>query len=131
MNEQVVPGQVLREILMEKYPRAYAPRLDKHYFLPSEDFARSQLVGSTIRDYGFRHEVFDCDDFAVVLLGKVKERQFKEGWAYPPAIGMALGTLGNGLNHVTNVAVTEMEEVIWLDCIGHDMTNFKPRMIWI
>lgn len=131
MKSPVVAGAALHAILTEAYPRAYAPRLDKLYFIPSEDFARRQLVGSTLRDYGFRPEVFDCDDFAAVLLGKIRERQCAEKWAYPAAIGMALGTLANGLNHVTNVAVTDTEEVVWLDCLGHDMKNFKPRLIWI
>ena len=44
---------------------------------------------------------------------------------------MAIGTLKSGLNHVTNVAVTDVEEVVWLDCIGHDMAGFRPRLIWI
>lgn len=131
MRGPVVTGQELRAILQEEYPRAYTPAIDRRYFLPSEDFARKQLVGMTIKEYGFKPEVFDCDDFCMVLLGRVRERQSMEKWAHPAAIGVALGTLKNGQNHATNVAVTDMETVVWLDSLGHDMENFKPRLIWI
>ena len=127
----IVSGSELRAIIHGFYPRAYTPAIDRRYILPSEDFARRQLVGMTIKDYGFKPEVFDCDDFCMVFLGRVRERQFREKWAHPAAIGVALGNLKDGQNHATNVAVTDMETVVWLDSLGHDMTDFKPRLIWI
>ena len=131
MNKIILTGIELRTILIKHYPGAYIVPIDRRYFLPSDDFARKQVVGSTIKDYNYRPEIFDCDDFAIMLAGKVKERQYKENWQHPMAFGFAVGALSTGQAHASNLAVTSDKNVIWIDCIGHDMTGFQPRIIWV
>jgi hypothetical protein len=130
VSDQVIPGADLRRIVFRAHRWAYCPPIDKRYFLPSEDFARVQLLGAALR-FQFRPEVADCDDAAIILLGRVREMQVTEKWAHPAAFGFAIGTLKDGRSHATNVAVTNKEEVIWLDQFRLDMDGFRPSLVVI
>ena len=115
----------VRTIWKREYPGCTLHTMDRDYFLPSADFALSQLRDVTAREMPFKPETHDCDDYALILLGRIRERQYTEQWAGPMAAGVAKGRLPDGREHVSVFAVTALG-IVWLDCIGHDMTSFRP-----
>ena len=129
--EKVITGKELRAILRAKYRLIPIPPVDGSYFLPSKDFVNAQLVNSTVRETDFMPETHDCDDYAIILLGKVRLRQYRERWKFPMAFGISSGVLADGRAHVVNIAVLDTKEVLFLDATYNNTTNFVPNFIWV
>jgi len=127
---QILSGSEIRDMIQKAHKWTYVPKVDKLYFLPSADFVQAQLLASRF-EYWFRAETADCDDVAFIILGKIKERQFKERWVYPMAFGACTGNLADGRAHVSNCAYTADQGLVYFDYFKNDMDGFRPRMVWI
>ena len=47
---------------------------DKTYILPRKEQIENFLLSDSTNRYKYQTEMFDCDDFAMVLLGRLRER---------------------------------------------------------
>lgn len=121
-------GKELTSNIRKLYKWVYIPRMDPMYFLPTRDFMISQIVSCTMKDIKWRPNTCDCDNIAVILWGKIEERECLEKWQYCMPFGISMGKLADGRPHLTNCFYSE-EGFEFYDVMGIDVKDFRPYMI--
>lgn len=76
---------------------------DREYKYPTEEEVTKLLRETYFEHYKWTKEVFDCDDFTVILNAFVKQNRYKELAKLPWAFGEAWT---KGGKHAVNIAVT-------------------------
>ena len=98
---------------------------DNTYWLPSKRDLEWLVVDTFMEKYRYKAEVFDCDDFALVLHAFVVQNRYieieqrklsKDEW-FPWAFGQVWGTKfrGKPTGHAINICLTRDEGVILLE----------------
>jgi hypothetical protein len=102
--------------------------MDPTYFLATRDFIINQIIKSTMSEVTWRADTCDCDNIAVMLWGKVEERECKEKWKYPMPFGIALGKLADGRVHMCNCFYSD-NGFEFYDVMKLNLEGFKPSLI--
>jgi len=89
---------------------------DSNYWLPSLREVEDLLLKSWVDQYKWMNEIFDCDDFALIVHAWVVQERYKrrqeegekEELKYPWAFGEAWGSKlkGEYTSHAINVVIT-------------------------
>lgn len=128
MNE--ILGEEITKKIRKRYKWVYIPMMDVNYFLPTRDFIMNQIISCSMKEIQWRPHTCDCDNIAVILWGKIEERECLEDWKYCMPFGVSVGKLANGEYHMTNCFYSE-EGFEFYDVKGVDLTGFKPSMIML
>ena len=123
-----ISGIEITEAIRKMYKWVYIPRLDKNYFLPSRDFIMVQIISASMKDLNWRPETCDCDNIALILCGKIKERECVEKWEHCMPFGVTIGKLADGRKHMMNCFYSQSGFEFY-DALGMDIVGFKPSMI--
>jgi len=123
-----IDGKIITCEIRSKWKWVYVPRMDPVYFLPTRDFILSQMISSTMKDLRWRVDTCDCDNLAVILWGKVEERECLENWKLPMPFGVSLGKLEDGRSHMCNCFYSQ-DGFEFYDVMGINVKEFKPSMI--
>jgi len=80
---------------------------DKNYYLPTSKELAELLKEGFIDKYKFKNELFDCDDYALILHAWIRQKQYKESWINPWAVGEIWGKFKDNEGfHAMNFAIT-------------------------
>ena len=112
------------------YKWVYIPKMDPMYFLPTRDFMMNQIISCSMKEIQWRPHTCDCDNIAVILWGKIEERECLENWKYCMPFGVSIGKFENGTTHMTNCFYSD-QGFEFYDVNGIDLTGFKPSMIML
>ena len=126
--EQSIQGKQLTDNIRKLYKWVYIPIMDPVYFLPTKDFMMNQIVSCSMREIKWRPHTCDCDNIAVILWGKIEERECLEKWQYCMPFGISAGKLADGSAHLTNCFYTQ-EGFEFYDVMGVNIKDFRPYMI--
>jgi hypothetical protein len=93
--------------------------VDKIYWTPKRKSVESLLYDSFIENYGYLKEIFDCDDFALILHAFVVQERYRwvdsdkkpEGGEWLPWV---FGEIGIN-NHMLNFCLTEDDGFIIIE----------------
>jgi hypothetical protein len=123
-----IDGKIITFEIRNLWKWVYIPRMDPFYFLPTRDFVITQIINASMKEFRWREHTCDCDNLAVILWGKIEERECKEKWKFPMPFGIAYGNLGDGRSHVCNCFYSTSGFEFY-DIIGLNVKDFKPKMI--
>lgn len=121
-------GTGITSAIRKLYKWVYIPKMDVQYFLPTRDFVMNQIISCSMKEIKWRPETCDCDNIAVILWGKIEERECLEKWQYCMPFGVSVGKLSTGQYHMTNCFYSD-QGFEFYDVVGIDLTGFKPSMI--
>ena len=88
---------------------------DKSYSTINANNLKGLLKVGFIDRYKFKAEVFDCDDYALILHAWIRQIQYKEKWENPMAFGEAWGKFGNEEHHALNIAISHDSEILIIE----------------
>lgn len=126
-----IAGSALVSEIRKRFRWSVIPKVDDLYFLPTKEFVADQIIKASMKGVIWRKGTCDCDNIAVILWGKIEERECLEGWKYCMPFGTSFGTLANGRSHVTNCYYCKEYGFVFYDVCHLDVTGFKPSMILI
>lgn len=105
----VLTAQQIRSILYHQYQEGKSPEekadivfkiADRNYLAPTERQVIGELQATLFEGYKFKMETMDCDDFALLFHGWVRQKQYKYKWPQPLAFGEAWSK-----NHAFNIVI--------------------------
>jgi hypothetical protein len=122
------------EIIKRDHPEARNIwRFDKEYCAPSKQEFGAVLKEVAPIELQFRDELFDCEDFALVMSAFVR---MKAALVFPKAIAFGEVTVkkASGEVHTLNILITDKHEVLYFEPqakIFVDGRNYKPFFVRI
>ena len=129
--------QTAKETLKALYPVSLRIDIaDREYWWPAYDKVKSLLWDTYIDRYRYTLEMFDCDDFALVLHAFVVQERYrqiekrklsKDEWL-PWAFGQVWGTKFQNevKDHAVNICVTSDKGVTLIEPQNDAIWSFNP-----
>lgn len=81
----------IRRVVRHSYPEVEIFATDAAYLTPTVDDIKTFLRESTAKDYTYTEERHDCDDFAQILQGELRQYEYylhnNRSWAFGQAFG--------------------------------------------
>ena len=122
--------------LKRLWPNITVMGSDRNYWCPKQEEVKSLLWDTYIERYKYTVEIFDCDDFALLIHAFVAQERYrkmqdekfsKEEWL-PWAFGEAWGNKfdGQAYNHAVNICLTRDKGVIFVDPQNDQIWNGDP-----
>lgn len=102
----------LKSLLESLCPADQIKIADRKYKKPTRTEVEKLLRETYFEDYEWTKEVFDCDDFAVILNAFVKQNRYKEGAKLPWAFGEAWV---KGGEHAVNIVITSDNKILLIE----------------
>jgi len=84
------PADVLG-VVKHNYPDVEIFATDRFYLAPNVNDIRAFLEQSTTKDYVYVAERHDCDDFAQIMQGELRQYEYTQGNNHSWAFGQAFG----------------------------------------
>lgn len=111
---KIINGNDIIRILKPLMPNVDIFCADKEYFLPSRKFLWNELFKEYIDDYKYTLDIFDCDDFAIILHAWLIQKGYADKWPHPMCYGEIWGRYYNG-GHAINISILDTEEVVLIE----------------
>lgn len=130
-KKQFMDGDTLRVIVMDQLRGKLDSSFqfysaDDKYYLPPMDDVREIVGESHLEMQEWREEVFDCDDFSIVLKANFAQAAYKDGKRRPPfALGIAWGMVEGEGAHAFNWVLDEYERLWFIEPQTDEI--YKPK----
>lgn len=109
LHKLLMPSNKISDLLKATWPNATLGcqlSVDDYYEAVSEQQARSIWDNARLKDYGFKPEVFDCDEFAMAYKTQAAKDAYAQNGLYPYSVGIVYGQNAKGA-HAANLFVDQ------------------------
>jgi hypothetical protein len=110
MSDIILSSFEIKKLLHKYIPKDRLFCVDKKYFLPSKKFLWNELISQYIDDYKYTLDIFDCDDFTLILHAWIIQKSYADKWDYP----MCFGQLWKD-THMVNISILDTKEVVLIE----------------
>jgi len=113
---------------------------DINYWMPKKSDVESLVINTFFENYKYKVQVFDCDDFSLVVHAFVVQERYrqiekreisKEEW-FPWSFGQVWGTKfqGKTMKHAINIIMTSDNGIMFLEPQSSDRGVFDGVSLW-
>ncbi|OGW44450.1 MAG: hypothetical protein A2Y66_01785 [Nitrospirae bacterium RBG_13_41_22] len=124
-GQETITSDIVNTMLKEKQCKFRLINDEKYLLVNKHEMkllleVRSQ---SYIHQKDFFSNIFDCDDFALILHAWIRERQYKENQKYPIAFGEVI--IQKKVKHSLNFFITTDLELYFYDAQLNELTKYN------
>ncbi|MBC8953963.1 lectin MOA-related protein [Xenorhabdus sp. PB62.4] len=129
LHPHFIKARLIKTLLEKTWPKiqfnlANLRTIDTFYRLVSDKKAEDIYKKSGLKNYTYRKQVFDCDDFSLVYKAQASKEAYADKEIYGYAIGMILGNTKKTA-HAVNIYITPELKVKIIEPQTGEITDAK------
>lgn len=116
---------IIRETFDDKLASDFSLQIsDEKYFCPSIDNVKLLIEKNTVDRLQYTDELFDCDDYAMLLKAHFIKSAYKnKKRRYPYSVGIIMGDLLGDIPHAINFVITEKLKLLFIEPQNDTITS--------